>query len=150
MMIPLPRVGCISFLGQHEKGIKILKMFRVCVGLLFFIAVIVFGVVVSLCLVDSVCWRRRARYLDIWKIFISSLYMSTPPRRFLFIQPLQSLLDLDRGDGDDDEDADGDDNGDVNLLSGALSVHPEPDCVDGNTDHRRARHDVAERMSPPD
>jgi len=35
------------------------------------------------------------------------------------------------------------------LLSGALSVHPEPDCVDGNTDHRRARHDVAERMSPP-
>ena len=102
---------------------------------------------------DSVCWRRRARYLDIWKIFISSLYMSTlyPPRRFLFIQPLQSLLDLDRGDGDDyDEDADDDDNGDVNLLSGALSVHPEPDCVDGNADHRRARHDVAERMSPPD
>ena len=80
---------------------------------------------------------------------MSTLY---PPRRFLFIQPLQSLLDLDRGDdsGDDDEDADGDDNGDVNLLSGALSVHPEPDCVDGNTDHRRARHDVAERMSPPD
>ena len=113
MMIPLPRVGCISFLGQHEKGIKILKMFRVCVGLLFFIAVIVFGVVVSLCLVDSVCWRRRARYLDIWKIFISSLYMSTlyPPRRFLFIQPLQSLLDLDRSDGDDDdEDADYHDN----------------------------------------
>ena len=99
------------------------------------------------------CWRRRARYLDIWKIFISSLYMSTlyPPRRFLFIQPLQSLLDLDRGDGDDDdEDADDDENGDVNLLSGALSVHPEPDCVDGNADHRRARHDVAERMSPPD
>ena len=114
---------------------------------------IVFGVVVSLCLVDSVCWCRRARYLDIWKIFISSLYMSTlyPTRRFLFIQPLQSLLDLDRGDGDDDdEDADDDDNGDVNLLSGALSVDPEPDCVDGNADHRRARHDVAERMSPPD
>ena len=56
---------------------------------------------------------------------------------------MQSLLDLDRGDGDDE-------NGDVNLLSGALSVDPEPDCVDGNADHRRARHDVAERMSPPD
>ena len=76
---------------------------------------------------------------------MSTLY---PPRRFLFIQPLQSLLDLDRGDGDDDDD--NDDNGDANLLSGALSVHPEPDCVDGNADHRRTRHDVAERMCPPD
>ena len=76
---------------------------------------------------------------------MSTLY---PPRRFLFIQPLQSLLDLDKGDGDDD--AYDDDDGDINLLSGALSVDPEPDCVDGNADHGRARHDVAERMSPPD
>ena len=37
-----------------------------------------------------------------------------------------------------------------NLLSCALSVHPEPDGVDGDADHGGARHDVAESMSPPD
>ena len=90
-------------------------------------------------------------YLEDFHFLSIHVKLATPPRRFLFIQPLQSLLDLDRGDGDDDdEDADDDDNCDVNLLSGALSVHPEPDCVDGNADHRRARHDVAERVSPPD
>ena len=56
MMIPLPGVGCVSFVGQHEKRYSYHKMFHVCVGRLFFhsfIAVIVLGVLVCLCLVDS-------------------------------------------------------------------------------------------------
>ena len=36
-----------------------------------------------------------------------------------------------------------------NLLSCALRVHPEPDCVDRDTDHGGARHHVAESMRPP-
>ena len=36
-----------------------------------------------------------------------------------------------------------------NLLSCALRVHPEPDCVDRDTDHGGARHHVAESVRPP-
>ena len=37
-----------------------------------------------------------------------------------------------------------------NLLSCALSVNPEPYGIDWDADHGGARHDVAERVRPPE
>ena len=47
MMIPLPGVGCVSFVGQHEKRYLDLEdVSCLCWPPVFFIAVIVFGLFV--------------------------------------------------------------------------------------------------------